>query len=416
MSRRALERLQETAFPALRSIAALTLGHTCLATGAVAEAQQALLRSAADGKAAGHNYVTVNALLMLAEVKRRQAHLPSAAAIYRRALRLVNALPVEGQQPLLAGAYLGLGYLAYEWNKLAEAAETAARAFPLCQASGEAGTVVRCHILLALVHQAQGDLAAMAHTLQQAEVAASQGQSPREIARVMAWQARYWLYAHHVARAAMLAQQAAAELETAGYDPSTFSMTQEVVALTSVRVYLAQGKPGVLQALPILKRWQQFARSAGLTALASETFLLQAQAYQLLGDTSQAQARLAWALRLAEPGGYVRLFLDEGPLMAGLLRELAAQGATHRYAGRLLETSPAQPPVIPGASGLMEPLTPRQQEILTLLVTGMSNREIARQLVISVETVRWHTKQIFRRLNVRNRTEAAARAHNLPSF
>ncbi|HEX6386111.1 MAG TPA: LuxR C-terminal-related transcriptional regulator [Anaerolineae bacterium] len=410
-SRRALNTLDDSA-PGVRSIAALMLGSACLNLGKVQETRRALIQSVIDSQAIGHSYVTISALQLLADVHRRQAQLHAAGATYRRILQLVETLPPEDQPPLLASVYIGLGRLAREWNDLPQAAEMAARAVELCESSGELGSVIQSYTLLALVHQAQGNLEEMSGALRQAEAVAHRRLSPLDIIGVTVWQARYWLYAGNVVTAAVLAKQAAAELEAIASEPSAFSMPQELVDMTLARVHIAQGHAKASAAVPILKRWQRFALSAGLSAVVIETLLLQTHAYQLLGNTYRARGALERALKLAEPGGYVRLFLDEGPVIAGILRELAVQSPASSYANRLLGAFAVSPLGASVTIGVIEPLTPRQQEILKLLATGMSNHEIAGQLVISVETVRWHTKEIFRRLDVRNRTEAALRARD----
>ena len=436
ISGRALATLRESAAPAIRCIAAYILGDAYFMMGQVQEAQSALQQAVVHGETAGHCYLTGSALYLLAELRRRQAQLPAAEAIYRRMLRLVEAAPVAGdtagedEPALLGSAVLGLATLAHEWNRPAEARELATRAVGLCEASGEAVSTVNAYTLMAHVQQAQGNHEEAAGALEEAHAIAHRHQLPVEIARVSAWQARYALLQKNNTMAMALARQAAAELEVAdgvGAADGTrtpFSVPRELVDLTLARTLLARGRSGAAEALPIVDRWQRFAQTAGLTAAVIETSLLQARAKQLLGEGQTARRSMGRALTLAQPGRYVRLFVEEGPVISALLRELARQEAEEQsvrtYARRLLDLIEDQWPAMPAAGevteiALAEPLTPRQREVLELLASGLSNHEIAQLLVIAEETVRWHTKQIYRRLNVRNRTEAAAyaRQHDL---
>ena len=124
--------------------------------------------------------------------------------------------------------------------------------------------------------------------------------------------------------------------------------------------------------------------------------------------------RLERALRLAEPEGYVRRFADLGLPLARLLQEVHSRGVMPDYVEKLLAACGADLTLsTPAVPILPEPLTPREQEVLELLAAGLTNREIAEQLVISPQTVKKHTGGIYGKLGVRSRTEAAARAREL---
>jgi LuxR family maltose regulon positive regulatory protein len=149
--------------------------------------------------------------------------------------------------------------------------------------------------------------------------------------------------------------------------------------------------------------------------LASRALLLQAQ-----GDTKRALSTLARALRLAEPEGYVRTFVDEGAPMARLLYQAADRGIAPEYVGRLLAAfeleegehavqEASQPP----AGTMVEPLTDREIEVLELVAEGLTNREVAQRLVLSVSTVKVHTYNIYTKLDVHNRTQAVSKARAL---
>jgi len=128
---------------------------------------------------------------------------------------------------------------------------------------------------------------------------------------------------------------------------------------------------------------------------------------------------LSDALALAEPGGFIRLFVDEGLPMAQLLSEAAAHGIMPDYVGKLLavfeaeEQKSADKSVLPPAQPLIEPLSQREMEVLRLMAQGLSNREISEQLFLALSTVKGHNRIIFDKLQVQRRTEAVARAREL---
>jgi LuxR family maltose regulon positive regulatory protein len=152
--------------------------------------------------------------------------------------------------------------------------------------------------------------------------------------------------------------------------------------------------------------------------------VLQALAHQVQGDIPHAPARLERALApleraltLAEPEGYVRSFVDEGPPMAGLLKQLHRKGVAADYVAQILaafeDATKEEEPAPSRAEGLVEPLSKRELEVLRLLGTELNGPEIARELVVSLNTMRTHTKNIYSKLGVNNRRAAVRRAEEL---
>jgi ATP/maltotriose-dependent transcriptional regulator MalT len=149
-----------------------------------------------------------------------------------------------------------------------------------------------------------------------------------------------------------------------------------------------------------------------------EILLLRALAWQAEGSDNNALADLERALVLAEPQGYIRLFLDEGPAMLDLLRVAGSRGLAPDYIATLLtasgeEPATAMPRSVPRSAGLVDPLSQRELEVLRLLAGGASNEEIAERLVIAVSTAKRHVSNIFGKLTVSSRTQAVARARAL---
>ena len=126
-----------------------------------------------------------------------------------------------------------------------------------------------------------------------------------------------------------------------------------------------------------------------------------------------ALAALEQALTLAEPEGYIRVFIGEGPPMTALLRAAGQHGRGRDYARHLLAADSAKARLAPAQQGLVEPLSERELHVLRLLRTDLSGPDIARELTVSLNTIRTHTKSIYAKLSVNNRRAAVRRADEL---
>jgi LuxR family transcriptional regulator, maltose regulon positive regulatory protein len=150
-----------------------------------------------------------------------------------------------------------------------------------------------------------------------------------------------------------------------------------------------------------------------------KVMVLQAMALQAHGDKDKAAQLLLDALALAEPGGFIRLFVDEGLPMAHLLSKAAASGRMPDYVGKLLAVFAAEgqqradTTSRSAAQPLIEPLSHRELEVLQLMAQGLSNQEMSEQLFLALDTVKGHNRKIFSKLQVQRRTKAAARAREL---
>jgi LuxR family maltose regulon positive regulatory protein len=205
------------------------------------------------------------------------------------------------------------------------------------------------------------------------------------------------------------------------------SYLREFEHITLARVLLAQCEkdralPSMHEAMGLLERLLQAAEAGGRTESVIEILILVALAQQAQGNIPAALIPLKRALTLAEPEGYVRMFVDEGPAMSHLLSKAAARGILPEYASRLLaafgtehERSAGESlvPITAAAHALSEPLTQRELDVLRLLKTELSGPEIADQLVVAPSTFHTHTKSIYSKLNVTNRRAAVKRAAEL---
>jgi LuxR family maltose regulon positive regulatory protein len=205
------------------------------------------------------------------------------------------------------------------------------------------------------------------------------------------------------------------------------SYLREFEHITLARVLLARYKSDreeryIHEAMELLERLLIAAEEGGRMGSVIEILVLQALAHEAQGDSSTALVPLERALSLAEPEGYVRVFVDEGRPMAQLLSEAAAHGIMPDYTGRLLAAFEAEEQKsadeshvapAPPAQSLIEPLSQRELEVLRLIARGLSNREISERLFLALITVKGHNRNIFRKLQVRRRTEAVALAREL---
>jgi LuxR family transcriptional regulator, maltose regulon positive regulatory protein len=194
-----------------------------------------------------------------------------------------------------------------------------------------------------------------------------------------------------------------------------------VVARGEERILLAQNKTG--EVLDFLEELLEAAESKERMGHVIEVLILQALAFEARGETGRALAALERSLALAEPEGYVRTFVDEGATMAALLTKLLEErrdGTSPWYVDRLLTqiladaaASEGRSPRRADGSPLLEPLSERELEVLRLIADGLSNREIAQRLFVSVGTVKAHVNHVYGKLLVRSRTQAVARAREL---
>jgi LuxR family maltose regulon positive regulatory protein len=190
--------------------------------------------------------------------------------------------------------------------------------------------------------------------------------------------------------------------------------------ISQARVHLALGDTSA--ALAVLEPLRQQMKARGWQDKQLKATVLQAVALHAHGEKAKAVQLLGDALALAEPGGFIRIFVDEGAPMAQLLSEAAARGIMPDYIAKLLaafeaerqagEGKPYLPPA-PPAQPLIEPLSQRELEILQLIAQGFSNREIGERLFLALDTVKGHARRIYGKLQVQRRTEAIARAREL---
>jgi LuxR family maltose regulon positive regulatory protein len=409
----------------VRSVVAFTLGGTYLLGGDVAAAGEAFAKASRMGRAAGNMNLAISALCHQARVQIEQGRLRRAAETYRQALEWATG-PKGELLPVAAQYYSGRAELLYEWNDLEGAAQALEKGIELAKQWGNVEALAADYGGLAQVYQAQGDPGRATDMVRRAEQVISEHTvSPLVPATVAAYWPNLWLAQKDLAAAENWVRERGLDAD----DEPAYRFEFEY--LTLARVLVAVRRPG--EASELLERLLGAAQAGGRTGRTIEIRALQALALQAQGATALALEVLERALALAEPEGYVRSFVDRGEAMKELLSALGAQRppAATGYVRALLaafdrETGvqTADSSLVPGPAapatgqfeGLIEPLSPRELEVLRLVAAGLTNREIADRLVIAVSTVKSHTNSIYGKLDVSNRTQAVARARTLELF
>jgi LuxR family maltose regulon positive regulatory protein len=289
----------------------------------------------------------------------------------------------------------------------------AKKGIALTEKGSDVAMLTWSYMCLTRVLFSRGDFYAAHEIITATERIARASVVPRWVTNLMgAWKVRTWLAQDKLDETLEWMRQRWQNLDA----QTTYVDALDNVALA--RVFMAQERHE--DAVRLLNRLLEPAEAGAHTTRAIQILILQALALQAQGDTDQAMASLERALALAEPGGYIRIFADEGPAMARLLYEALARRIGPDYVRRLLAAFPvaeAEPPTSSVAdhpsSALIEPLSERELEVLALIAQGLTNLEIASRLFLALNTVKAHASNIYGKLGVHNRMEAAARARAL---
>jgi LuxR family maltose regulon positive regulatory protein len=409
----------------LRNIVDWILSLTRLAQGDFQDGRQALIDVARRGEEIGNPLIAVTALCHQAKLQARQGRLQRAQDILVRALQVATD-PRGRRLPIASEALIGLGELDREWNDLEAAADHLAEGIELAKQWSELAAF-DAYPPLARVRLAQGNAKAAQEALDAAQRIALRSKITNVDDLVIDLQQAYLAAQQGDIDGAMRWAEKRGLLPAQFPDlPSNPELDRDFVTarlrkyeyLVLARVFILQDR--ATQALDLLEPLLAHARDQNRTDLAIEIQILRALACHGDGQNEQARSALAEALCLAEPGGYVRVFLDEGASMARLLRQAGSQGIAPAYVAKLLaafareESAEADAESsYPHTQPLIEPLSERELQVLRLLATGLSNPEVADELYIAVSTVRSHCKSIYGKLNVHRRWDAIQRAQEL---
>jgi len=394
-ARRSLEYLSPDNFPT-RTLTIFTLGVGYMQKGDRTAATRAFNDAISISQTTGHTFVTSMATMALGNMQMMENTLFAAAETHRKALELFGAQPL----PIACESHLGLAQICYEWNDLEDAEQHGLRALHLArQFEKVIDRYILCEVFLARLKLAQEDVAGAAATLAETEQSVIQNHFDFRKADVAAAQVLVLLRQGKLVAAADLAEK-------------------YTLPLCQARVFLAQGETS--QAIALLESLRIKLEEKGWQDELLKVKVLQTIAFQADGELDKASLVLGEVLNLAEPGGFIRIFLDEGETMR-LLIENQSRNRNHplsNYVNEILAafTQPLAAKKIVNfhqASNMIEPLSERELEVLKLLRSDLNGPEIAEKLCVSINTFRTHTKNIFFKLGVNNRRAAIRRAEEL---
>jgi LuxR family maltose regulon positive regulatory protein len=328
--------------------------------------------------------------------------LRQAAQQFEEVLRLTHVWRVPNA-PVTGYALVGLGRVRYEWNELETALQDVQTGLERGQQAGSMDVLLRGYHALARIRIAQGDIDGALTALEEADTVAKKMGLGHVKDWISALRAQAWLARGEMETALDWASHFVGQMQEAVF-PS--------VQITLAKVWLSQRETD--KALSLLDHALESTQAVGRSGNAIHILAVQATVYHARADSEQAFATLEHALELAEPEGYVRVFADEGAPMARLLHRMLTRSSASEYVRRLLEALGESVTIAPPIAGkLIEPLSQRELEVLHLIVDGATNQEIARELVLTVNTVKRHISNIFGKLHVSNRAQAIAQAHEL---
>jgi LuxR family maltose regulon positive regulatory protein len=407
-----------------RSNLCFTLGSAHWHLGNLQSAHHAFSEAQRLGETIQHWAVAIKALYIRARMAYDCGRLRQAQALCDQGLRSGELAQMRHPVPLVGGLEILRGAILLDRNELEAAERALTRGLERIQLAREPHIEREGLLALARLKGAQGDMVAAWDLMEQA--AASRHPEVPDV---------HWQTKTDSEAAALKVQLGLAQ---AGTDPTRLvdlvrflegrsvdleaGDQRNVESLALARLLITQhrvrrgaglatsatGPPDLPRILWHLDAQLQAAAAQDQIRWMIESSILRAMALQVEGDTKQARSALARALALAEPEGQFRAFLDEGPPMAALLREALLHGLSGNWLNRLLaafEPAETQP--------LVEPLTPREMDVLGLIAAGLRNQEIAEQLVISPATVKRHISNLYGKLGASHRTQAVARARAL---
>jgi LuxR family maltose regulon positive regulatory protein len=393
----------------IRAAAAGVLGLASWTTGDLDGGYQAYAECVDGLRRVGHTADIFGCSIALADIRRTQGRLRDAMRVYEHALQ-AN----EPDGPVVRGTadmYVGMSELYRERDDLQTATELLGRSRELGEHVGMPQNRYRSLVAMARLREAEGDVGAAVDLLDEAE-RVYVGDFFPNVRPVAAVRARSHLLRGELGEALAWAR----ERDLSAQDE--LSYLREFEHVTLARILLAvhrteRSEESVQDAVRLLDRLLAEAETGGRIGTVIEILVLQALAHQADGDMPAALASLEQAVSLAGPEGYVRIFVDEGAPMGSLLRALASQGSAGRYARQILAISSTTDHDRPSKQPLLDPLSERELDVLRLLGTDLSGPEIARELVVSLNTVRTHQKHIYVKLGVSNRRAAVRQGDEL---
>jgi LuxR family maltose regulon positive regulatory protein len=393
-----------------RGSASGLLGLAYWTTGDLEEAHRLYTDCSSNLDKAGYISDVIGCAISLADIRIAQGRLGEAMSTYERGLQRAT----QPGAPIVRGAadmHVGMSELSLERNDLDAARQHLLASKELGEHAGLEQNAYRWRVAMAGIRIAEGDSDAGLDLLEEAGHQYLSHYLPT-VRPIAALKARVWVAQGRLGEALGWAKEDGLSAS------DDLSYLCEFEHITFARVLLAvsnhdRGDRSTQEAVELLVRLLRAADEGHRTGSAIEILVLLALAHQADGDLRAAVVPLERALTLAEPEGYVRLFVNEGRPMAALLEAASNQAIAPRHVRRLLTSFGRAEDRTPIKQALIEPLSERELEVLRLLATDLDGPEIASELVVSLHTVRSHTKNIYAKLGVNNRRAAVSRAAEL---
>jgi LuxR family maltose regulon positive regulatory protein len=395
-----------------RSVAATTLGMGNV-TGKLVEQQQAFIEAMKISKAAGNVYYHIFAGSCLGSILFRRGKLKEAEDLNRQLLSLAIENGIE-QTGIAGSLYGSLGNILCEWNDFDEGMRLLNKGIELSELGRDPVILASCQIGLLRALMYRMDIAGALKLMDEiTERAGNFALPPWVISPIAAFKVFFWLATGDLNAAVNWAQENGLSID------DKISNLYQLEYLTLAHILIAQNK--LDDADHLLQRLIETAKDGDHVYMLIEMRLCRLKIFMLKAETASAMAELQSALALAESGGCIMIFVSKGKPVADLLEEMVSvkkrdhdpsqAGFSLSYAKKILTAFKAATP--PETEGLMDPISERELEVLQLIGAGLSNREIAEKLFISLNTVKTHTKNIHSKLDVNSRTKAVARAKEL---
>ncbi|MFC0211623.1 LuxR C-terminal-related transcriptional regulator [Paenibacillus chartarius] len=389
-SRRSLEYLNPELLP-VRVAVLWMMGVAYQLRGDRKEAMEAYSEVLSVSRRIDSSLIGIMAAVSQGSLLEKDNRLYEAEERYRSALKRTGEVPL----PAACEAYMGLARIRYEWNDLENAMQYAQKCEHLARQIHSNDALVTCGLFFARVKLAEEDAEQASGILADVKQFIREHRLLNRLPDIAAVQVQTAIRRGDMEGAAHLARM-------------------NGLPLCAARAHLARGDTAA--ALAVLEPIRSLAEARGWRDERLKATILQAVVLQAQGAKSQASLLLLEALELAEPGGVIRSFVDEGPSIVPLLAEAAAYGRVSDYVGKLLAACEAEQTGGGSQSAAMTPietLTPRELEVLQLIADGLSNRQIGERLYLALDTVKGHNRRIFEKLQVQRRTEAIALARKL---
>ncbi len=398
-----------------RAQAAITLGFTRWATGNVEASLQAMQTWVEDMQKLGNQMYVLASAFVVADMQVILGRLGDAEKTLRQTIQKAEAFGQEAEA-VTAHQHLGLAMIAHERGDDIVATQRLQTAAELGQRSTLIDWIHRWNLAQARLKESDGEFDSALQCLDDAQRGYVKNPIPI-MQPIAAHKARLYLKQGRLDKAqAWVRERSLSVTDEANYLGEYEHLT---LARTHLTEHSFEGVDNLLERLLALAEIQKRVGSM------IEILLTHALVFQAQGDQPQAFAALERALTLTEPEGYIRVYVDEGEAMRLLLSDLKVKPRAHplhEYVDRILNFFPqsaeaiSQSKIVNPKSKIADPLSEREMEVLRLLRSELSGPEIAQRLIVSLNTLRTHTKNIFNKLGVSNRRSAIRRAEELDLF